>query len=66
MYISNSINFQKLTHFNIKLAGCENIWINIELSKNEKYVIGKIYRHPNQNPSSIFIEKLAEILTNLN
>jgi len=53
MYISNSINFQKLTHFYNELAGSENIWINIELSKNEKYVIGTIYRHTNLNPRSV-------------
>jgi len=79
MYISNSINFQKLKHFNIELAGCENVWIN-KLSKNKNYVIfvlfhlsfiniyiywGNISTRTKQNSSSV-LDKLAEVLSNLN
>ena len=49
----------------MEVSGCENIWIDVKLNNDKNLVIGIVYRHRKQNPSS-FIEKFSEILHLLN
>ena len=65
MYIKNSIKFERPGEYNLKVSGCENIWIDVKLNNNKNLVIGTVHRHPKQNPS-FFIEKFSEILHLLN
>ena len=33
----------------MNLVGCEDKWIEIHLASKDKFIIGCVYRHPQQN-----------------
>jgi hypothetical protein len=50
MFISNSIDYQELTGYevhNLPSNRIEDLWFDMK-KNNKKYIIGGIYRHPNQ------------------
>ena len=48
-YIKNNLNFNLRNDLIIRLTDCENLWIEIEQSRNRKLIVGVIYRHPTRD-----------------
>jgi len=66
MYIKNTFLFQERSEFklnNSSLCRNENIWYEI-LGNGNKYIIGAIYRHPNQSIKT-FIPEMEAVLGKL-
>ena len=47
--IKNDIQFNVLDNLKLILDDCDDIWLELLLSNNERLVIGSIYRHPSYN-----------------
>ena len=58
MYIANNIAYELKTDYEMKIDGCENIWIKL---CNSNIVIGTIYRHPKNN-MHLFLDSLNKQL----
>ena len=63
LYIHKSVKFEEL---NISLSQAETKWIEINLEKNKKVIIGVIYAAEKNRNLNRFVEELDEILENFN
>ena len=62
LYIHNSIKFLPRNNLDLRIDNCENLWVEIELSRGQKNIIvGLIYRHPNADISQ-FSDALSTTL----
>ena len=48
MFVKNFLNFEVTHSYDLNLDGCEEIWVNVKISKGEK-MFGTIYRHQGHN-----------------
>ena len=53
-YISTTLNFKINDDFCLQVQGCEDLWIDIELSNHKTYTFSVIYRHPQINHRAFF------------
>ncbi len=66
LYIAESISNSPRDDLKIDLSKCENVWVELtDSSNNKKTIIGVIYRHPN-NDTKEFQEKLEKTLEKIN
>ena len=65
IFIKSEINYKLLEHFNMNLTNCEDLWIEVTLSFNNKFIFGSIYRHPTYNITD-FQDKLIKNIEKLN
>ena len=47
IFITHGIYFNIIDNLNFNLDNCEDLWVELFLSKNLKIVLGTVYRHPN-------------------
>ena len=65
-YISNILNFTTNENLSLNVAGCEDLWINVDFpSRKISYVFAVIYRHPCNNYNAFF-EALDQNMQYLN
>ena len=64
-FIKDEIQYIISQEFKIKLHKCDNIWITVSLPKNNKIVIGSIYRNPDYNFQD-FQDKFIQTIEKLN
>ena len=65
-YISNILNFTINENLSLSVAGCKDLWININFpSRKISYVFAVIYRHPCNNCNAFF-EALDQNMQSLN
>ena len=65
-YISNILNFTINENLSLNVAGCEDLWINVDFpSRKISYVFAVIYRHPGSNYNAFF-EALNQNMQSLN
>ena len=50
MFIKDTINYKPVNSFNLKLEGCEELWVKINSNNTEK-LFAVLYRHPGSNIS---------------
>ena len=50
MFIKDTINHKTVHSFNLKVEGCEELWVKINSNKTEK-LFAVLYRHPGSNIS---------------
>ena len=50
MFIKDTINYKAVNSFNLKVEGCEELWVKINSNKTEK-LFAVLYRHPGSNIS---------------
>ena len=48
MFIKDTINYKTVSSFNLKVEGCEELWVKINSNKTEK-LLAVLYRHPGSN-----------------
>ena len=74
IFVSDSLNYTVRNDLKINVNACEDLWIEIETEsksddnpdvKQEKLVIGTIYRHPGSQ-YSLFCDRLCASIENLN
>jgi len=66
MYVSTNYRFEINKNIKLNLPECQDLWINLKLSENEKVTIGVIiYRHPKNsvNVVNTFVDKLCSALS---
>jgi len=64
MYVSTNYKFEINKNIKLNLPECEDLWINLKLSENEKVTIEVIYRHPkNRVNVNTFDDKLCSTLS---
>ena len=49
IFVADRLKSQELAQTKIRTEGCENVWAEIKLKKNESLIVGSVYRHPNNN-----------------
>ena len=62
IYISSNYNFELDPELDMKVNGCEELWLNLKtgIIPSKHITIGAVYRHPNNN--SNYIKNLQEPL----
>ena len=66
VYISNILNFTINENLSLNVAGCEDLWINVDFpSRKISCVFAVIYRHPYNNYNAFF-EALDQNMPSLN
>ena len=55
VYVSTKYKFQLDCDLEMKLNGCEELWLNIKTNdiSNQKFTVSVIYRHPNYSNSTV-------------
>ena len=49
IFIKNGIQFNIIKQFQFNLEHCDDIWVELFLSKSLKFIVSSIYRHPSYN-----------------
>ena len=49
IYIIDSLTCRELLSFRMNVPACEDVWIEVTTNPKTKFVIGTVYRHPQQN-----------------
>jgi len=62
-YIKNDLMYLQRRDLQLKMHGCENIWLEI-LGKRQEIIIGIVYRHPQYNIDD-FSQSLSETITKI-
>ena len=65
LFILNSLQYNVLTNYQLNLGNCEDIWVELCLSKTKKITVGCIYRHPSHD-FKVFKQKFTNSLESLN
>ena len=65
LFIRSVYSFNTINTFNLNIVGCEDLWIELLLSKNKKCIVGTVYRHPTFD-ARLFSNKFATIIDKLN
>jgi len=62
LFVDSQYTYSIVNIYNLDLNGCEELWIEINLSCNGKYIVGVIYRHPNSklNKFQLCFERVLE------
>ena len=64
MYIHNILKYEELNDILFENCNVESLFIDITISKSEKYIVGGIYKHPNQGLKQ-FQNELIKNITNI-
>ena len=64
IFVHNSCSFCELTEYKLECSKVENIWLEV-VKNGTKYVIGGVYRHPNQciKDFHMYFDKLLSVLS---
>ena len=46
IYVSDDIDCQQLNNVKINIDGFEDVWVKLNLNKNESLIVGAVYRRP--------------------
>ena len=69
VYVSTKYKFKLDCDLEMKLNGCEELWLNIKTNdiSNQKFTVGVIYRHPNYSNSTVkeFSEALCNFISKI-
>ena len=65
IYIEEEIEFAGENLYRFSKNGLENLWISINTSLTQNFVLGVVYRHPNANVKE-FIDEFNDTLVKLN
>ena len=65
IYIDEEIEFACENLYSFSKNGLENLWISINTSLTQNFVLGVVYRHPNANVKE-FIGEFNDTLVKLN
>ena len=66
LFVKNTFNHHEISYLKITSTSCnrvENMWLEIQYGK-EKYIVGGIYRHPNQSISN-FTSAMEPVLNKI-
>ena len=67
LYIKNTLAYEIHEHSKAELTNVEHLWVEIQ-TKQESFVVGVVYRHPDENAVRIdrFSDEFNELLLSLN
>ena len=65
IYVDEEIEFVCENLYSFSKNGLENLWISINTSLTQNFVVGVVYRHPNANVKE-FIDEFSDTLVKLN
>ena len=46
IFVADRLKRFQITNIKLKSNSCEDVWVEIDLDKNESLIVGCIYRHP--------------------
>ena len=64
MFIKDTINYKAVNSFNLKVEGCEELWVKTNSNKTEN-LFAVLYRHPGSN-ISVYHSSFETSLESLN
>ena len=64
-FIKDKLKYNIIDNLNINDDKCEDLWIELSLSKNKKITLGSIYKHPHHNFKD-FQSNFVSIIDSLN
>ena len=65
IFIKDFLEYKLLSSYNLNVTNCEDIWLEVPLTKNKKIIIACVYRHPSYNFQT-FQENITSKLENMN
>ena len=65
VYIENNMSYKIIDNLQLNISDCEDLWLEISINKNQKLIVGVIYRHPKSN-LNLFKTKFENTIETIN